>query len=195
MRITIAGDMCGLAATQDAVWIAAARSNKGVVLRIDPKTKRVIAQIHTGTWPAALAADNAGVWAVNTAPFYKRGTLVRVDATTNRRVGRAVPLGRSPSGLAVGAGTVWVADALEGTVRRIDPVRRRVVATMSRPASARCGSRTGRENPSTSRTTRSCGEFTAGGAFGAATAAAQAGTRDDAILSLVDALANCGAAP
>ncbi len=38
-------------------------------------------------------------------------------------------------------------------------------------------------------------EFTAGGGFGAATAAsAQAGTRDDAILGLVDALANCGSA-
>lgn len=127
-RMTIAGDMRGLAVTRGAVWVAAGRSNKGVVLRVDPKTKRVIAQIHTGTWPAALAADSRGVWAVNTAPFYKRGTLVRVDSTTNRLERRAVPLGRAPSGIAVGAGAVWVADALEGTVRRIDGIRRRVVA-------------------------------------------------------------------
>ena len=129
-RITIDGDMSGLAANQDTVWVAAARSNKGVVLRIDPKTKRVVAHIYTGTWPAALAADSGGVWAVNAAPFYKRGTLVRVDAATNRLEGRVVPLGRAPSGITVGAGSVWVADALEGTVRRIDPVRRRVVASI-----------------------------------------------------------------
>jgi YVTN family beta-propeller protein len=127
-RMSIGGDMRGLDATQHAVWVAAARSNKGVVLRIDPKTRRVIAQIHTGTWPASLAADSGGIWAVNTAPFYKRGTLVRIDQKTNRVEGRVVPLGRGPSGITVGAGAVWVADALEGTVRRIDPVRRRVLA-------------------------------------------------------------------
>jgi YVTN family beta-propeller protein len=130
MRMTIDGDMRGVAATDDAVWVAAGRSNKGVVLRIDPKTKRVIAQIHTGTWPAALAADAKGVWVVNTAPFFKRGTLVRIRTATNRAEGRPVPLGRAPSAVALGAGAVWVADAIEGTVRRIDIARRRTVATI-----------------------------------------------------------------
>ncbi len=133
--ITVGGGVRGLAATEGAVWVAAARPvsatrEEGVVLRVDPKTKRVVARIRTGTWPAALAADDGGVWAVNTAPFYKRGTLVRIDAARNRLEGPSIPLGRAPSGLAVGAGSVWVADALEGTVRRIDPVRRRIVATI-----------------------------------------------------------------
>ena len=127
-RMTITGDMRGLAATHDAVWVAAARSNRGVVLRIDSKTKRVIGQIHTGTWPAALAADVKGVWVINTAPFFKRGTLVRINAATNRPKGRPVPLGPAPSGVAVGADAVWVADTIEGTVRRIDVARRRTVA-------------------------------------------------------------------
>jgi YVTN family beta-propeller protein len=129
-RTTVAGDDRGLAVSERAVWVAAAPSNKGVVLRIDPKTMRLVARVRAGTWPTALAADNEGVWAVNTAPFYKRGTLVRVDAATNRLRGRPVPLGRTPSGLAVGAGAVWVADALEGTVRRMDPARRSVVASI-----------------------------------------------------------------
>jgi YVTN family beta-propeller protein len=129
-RMTIGGDMRGLAATEDAVWVAAGRSNKGVVLRIDPKTKRVAAHIHTGTWPAALAADAQGVWVVNTAPFFKRGSLVRISAARNRAEGSLVPLGPAPSGVAAGAGAVWVADAIEGTVRRIDIARRRTVATV-----------------------------------------------------------------
>jgi DNA-binding beta-propeller fold protein YncE len=36
-------------------------------------------------------------------------------------VGRPIPVGRQPSGLAVGAGSVWVTDNNEGTVTRITP--------------------------------------------------------------------------
>jgi YVTN family beta-propeller protein len=134
-RLTLRENVRGLAATESAVWVAASRpgsgtGEEGLVLRVDPKSNQVVARIRTGTWPAALVADEGGVWAVNTAPFYKRGTLVHIDARTNRLDGAPLPLGRAPSGLAVGAGTVWVADALEGTVRRIDPARRRVVATI-----------------------------------------------------------------
>jgi YVTN family beta-propeller protein len=127
---TIAGGMRGLAVSESAVWVAAAQSNRGVILRIDPKTKRVVARVHTGTWPAALAADTGGVWAVNTAPFYKRGTLVRIERATNRVDGRPIPLGPAPSGVAVGGGAVWVADSIQGAVRRIDPLRRRTVAAI-----------------------------------------------------------------
>jgi YVTN family beta-propeller protein len=132
-RITVRGSVRGLAASEDTVWVTAARPVSGgreevVVLRLDARSERVVARIRRAPWPAALAADEAGAWAVNTAPFYKRGMLVRIDAATNRLQGRPVPLGRGPSGLAVGAGAVWVADALEGTVRRIDPLRGRIVA-------------------------------------------------------------------
>jgi ABC-type transport system substrate-binding protein len=44
---------------------------------------------------------------------------VLVDPGTNR-VSRAIPVGSSQAGVAVGAGSVWVADA-SGTVARIDP--------------------------------------------------------------------------
>ena len=131
-RISVRGEMRGLAAGKGAVWVAEASGarQEGVVLRIDPKTNRMVARVRTGTWPAALAADAKGVWVVNTAPFFKRGTLIRINETTNRPQGRPVPLGPAPSGVAVGAGAVWVADAIEGTVRRIDVARRRRVATI-----------------------------------------------------------------
>lgn len=134
-RIEVAGKAGGLVAANGAVWVAAARPlsatrSEGVVIRIDPSTNRAGAIIPTGTWPAALATDGGGVWAVNAAPFFKRGTLVRIDGVANRLDGPPIRLGRAPSGIALGAGAVWVADALEGTVRRIDPNRRRVVATI-----------------------------------------------------------------
>jgi YVTN family beta-propeller protein len=134
-RIRVAGNMRGLAAVAGSVWVAAARPlsgthSQGVVIRLDPSTGRVVAVVRTGTWPAALAAGHGGIWAVNTAPFFKRGTLVRIDTATNRLDGWPVPLGPGPSGVAVGAGSVWVGDAIEGTVRRIDPRQRRTVATI-----------------------------------------------------------------
>jgi YVTN family beta-propeller protein len=136
-RFRISGYMRGLAVVEGDVWISAARPlsrsgtrSEGVVVRLDASSGRVEAVVRTGTWPSALAADDKSVWVVNSAPFFKRGTLVRIDTDTNRRTGRAVPIGSAPSGLAFGAGSVWVADALEGTVRRIDPARRRTVATI-----------------------------------------------------------------
>ena len=131
-RIPIRGEVRGLAASKGAVWVADASGarQEGIVLRIDPKKKRMVARVRTGTWPAAIAADARGVWVVNTAPFFKRGALVRISAATNRAEGRPVPLGPAPSGVAVGAGAVWVADAIEGTVRRIDVARHRTIATV-----------------------------------------------------------------
>ena len=42
----------------------------------------------------------------------------------------AVPAGRQPSDVALGFGSVWVANAGDGTVSRIDPDTREVVATI-----------------------------------------------------------------
>ena len=38
-----------------------------------------------------------------------------------------IPVGSSPSDIGTGAGAVWVADTLDGTVSRIDPSTERVV--------------------------------------------------------------------
>jgi YVTN family beta-propeller protein len=134
-RIRLPGYMRGLAAADGgSVWVATARPlsasrSEGAVVRLD-STGRVKAVIRTGTWPAALAVGKRAIWAVNSAPFFKRGTLVRIDTATNRIDGRPIPLGPAPSGAAVGGGSIWVADAIEGTVRRIDPQRRRTVAAI-----------------------------------------------------------------
>lgn len=48
-------------------------------------------------------------------------------STAEPRVGPAVPVGRRPVAVAVGAGSVWTADAEDATVTRIDPVARKRV--------------------------------------------------------------------
>ncbi|MDQ3778000.1 MAG: YncE family protein [Actinomycetota bacterium] len=134
-RIGVAGFMRGLAAAAESVWVAVARPlsgtrSEGVVVRVDGSTGRVAATVRTGTWPAALAPDETSIWVVNTAPFFRRGTLVRIDRATERVDGRPVALGPAPSGIAVGARSVWIGDSIEGTVRRIDALRRRTIATI-----------------------------------------------------------------
>jgi YVTN family beta-propeller protein len=133
-RITVRGEVRGLAVGAGAVWVAVGRplaqgSEQGVVERIDA-TGHLEAVVPTGTWPGALAVGKRAIWVVNTAPFYKRGMLVRIDAATNHVDGRSITLGPASSGAAVGDGSAWVADALEGTVRRVDPRRRRTVAVI-----------------------------------------------------------------
>jgi peptide/nickel transport system substrate-binding protein len=57
------------------------------------------------------------------------GAVVRIDPATNS-VTTTIPVGRSPTGIAVGLGSVWVANNRDGTVSRIDPVRNEVVQTI-----------------------------------------------------------------
>ncbi len=52
-----------------------------------------------------------------------------IDPQRSRVVGH-VPVGRRPVALAIGHGSVWVANADDGTVSRIDPDRREVIRTI-----------------------------------------------------------------
>jgi YVTN family beta-propeller protein len=56
-------------------------------------------------------------------------TVSRVDPGSTA-VTDTIRVGRRPTGVAVGAGAVWVANSLSGTVSRIDPGSRRVEATV-----------------------------------------------------------------
>ena len=49
---------------------------------------------------------------------------------------RTITVGGSPEGVATGAGSVWVANAGDGTVARIDPLTVRVAKTISVGGSA-----------------------------------------------------------
>ncbi len=55
--------------------------------------------------------------------------MVVIDARTNRVVA-SIPAGSKPASIASGDGAIWVGDAQDGTVTRIDPVSRRVVKTI-----------------------------------------------------------------
>jgi YVTN family beta-propeller protein len=53
---------------------------------------------------------------------------MRIDPVSGKVV-TTVPVGNGPTGIAFGAGSVWVANSLDGTVMRIDPDTNTVTAT------------------------------------------------------------------
>jgi DNA-binding beta-propeller fold protein YncE len=55
------------------------------------------------------------VWVTNNG----EDTLTRIDSGSLNTV--AIGVGRGPKGVAVGAGGVWTANAVDSTVSRIDP--------------------------------------------------------------------------
>jgi YVTN family beta-propeller protein len=63
--------------------------SSGVLIRIDPRTDRVVKQIGVGNGPSAVAADANGVWVAN----HDDGTVWRIDTRTD-----AVTMRRSVSG-------------------------------------------------------------------------------------------------
>jgi YVTN family beta-propeller protein len=131
----------GIAATDGALWAA----DSGVVSRVNPTSGKVTAKIAVDNWVApAIAASPGAVWAVGS------GSVYRIDPASNAIVA-SIPItggsgpGPAPIAIAVGDGALWVAnrveghgtalrpfaDALPGTVSRIDPRTNAVVATIA----------------------------------------------------------------
>ena len=108
----------GVAVGFDAVWVAHGR--RGQLSRVDPTFERVtetsdVTRTAFGTSTGSVAVGLGAVWAV-----YGDSTLARVDPRTVERTG-ATFAGVRPVGIAVGAGSVWVANGGESTVERFNP--------------------------------------------------------------------------
>ncbi|PWU25360.1 MAG: hypothetical protein C5B48_01685 [Candidatus Rokuibacteriota bacterium] len=115
-----------LAAGAGAVW--ASLPDRNTVVRIDPATNAVAARIRLSEQPCAfLVADSRTVWS---AGGHCAARVMRIDPKTNRQsgtVGRALV---APLGLAVGFGSLWVADLDAKAIDRINPRTARVVARL-----------------------------------------------------------------
>jgi DNA-binding SARP family transcriptional activator/ABC-type branched-subunit amino acid transport system substrate-binding protein len=96
-----------LAVTPEAVW---AVNPDQTVSRIDPRTNRRVARVEAKA--QLIAAGEGDVWIV------EDGAIAEIDTARNV-VTRRVVLPGYIGGLAVGAGSVWVADPFDGSVWRI----------------------------------------------------------------------------
>jgi YVTN family beta-propeller protein len=97
-----------------SIWTVGPRF--GTVLRIDPRTMRVVSRIDVGIEPATLSVGEGAVWAGGS-----RNVVKRINPRTNK-VDREWEVQQGPLAIATSAGAVWVTAAGEDVVARIDTV-------------------------------------------------------------------------
>lgn len=109
----------GLAAGRGGVWVA---SPNGSLRMIDPRYDAV-RTVATGSrgylsavdLPSPAIAGAGSIWVVN------KTAVERIDPATGRVVA-SIAVGLSPTAMAIGDGSIWVADSAQDTVTRIDTV-------------------------------------------------------------------------
>ena len=114
----------------ESVWVS--NSPKNTVVRIDPKSNKVLEMIPVGNKPCSgLATGFGSLW----VPLCGDQALARVDLKDGKVTG-SIPIGIADSegGLATGAGSVWLVTDKKGTLARIDPATNKVVAEIQVPA-------------------------------------------------------------
>ena len=114
----------GVAVGGGSVWVA--RNDDRTLLRIDPRTNRVVDAIPTGVFAFAVAASDDAVWLTD----YEHEAVARVDPRQRRIVAVLRDVPRGPAGIAVTPGAVWVSCGGSDVVVRIDPETNRIVATI-----------------------------------------------------------------
>jgi YVTN family beta-propeller protein len=136
--LRVPADAEAIAVGDRALWVASVAPgdlgtpHKDAVTRIDLATGRTVATVTVGRAPLDLVATPGTVWVPNAGGG--GDSVTRIDPQTNRLVGRPVTTGASPQSLAVGGGSLWVANHDAATVTRIDQASGKVVADIPVPS-------------------------------------------------------------
>jgi YVTN family beta-propeller protein len=129
-------DPAGLAIGESAVWVVTTLSAP-TLFKIDPTTNRILERVKLRPMasPSSVAAGEGAVWVANLSD----DTVIRIEprlrgdspllhGETLDVVAR-IRVGRAPTDVAVGEGSVWVVNYLDGTVSRIDSATNEVADT------------------------------------------------------------------
>jgi YVTN family beta-propeller protein len=119
LRVTTGKQPCGVLGTPGGVWVSDYGSDD--LVRLDPRTGRVVVRVGVGDQPCGLAYGAGSVWVEN----FGSDDVTRVDATTGR-VQATVKVGDAPYDVTFGFGAAWVTDHSANTVSRIDAATNRV---------------------------------------------------------------------
>jgi YVTN family beta-propeller protein len=93
---------------------------------IDPATNEIVDQIQVGIRPGPVAVGPDTVWVGN----LDDRTLTKIDAKQRASSGTFSLDNRTPTGIAVGAGSVWVAHGAIGKLAQVDPQFGQVAGTI-----------------------------------------------------------------
>jgi hypothetical protein len=107
-RITATVDVGATAlsvfASRSGVWVTRAVGRLGQLVRVDPRSKRVVARTRMGGGPDSVVVALGSVWVANTS----LASLMRIDLRTSRVVATLWPTSLR-SALALAHGLLWVA--------------------------------------------------------------------------------------
>jgi DNA-binding beta-propeller fold protein YncE/tRNA A-37 threonylcarbamoyl transferase component Bud32 len=121
-------DLVALTLDASAVWVVATVASPAL-FKIDPTTSRMIGSmaLPPTTIPTAVASGAGALWVASFAD----DTVLRIEGRLHSNsslsqwerleVVDRIPVGKGPNDVAFGSGSVWTANALDGTVSRIDP--------------------------------------------------------------------------
>jgi YVTN family beta-propeller protein len=93
---------------------------------IDPKRNEIVDEIQVGIRPGPIAVGGGIVWIGN----LDERTLTKIDAKRRTSAGTYPLDNRTPTGIAVGAGSVWVAHGALGKLAAVDPEFGQVTKTI-----------------------------------------------------------------
>jgi DNA-binding beta-propeller fold protein YncE len=97
-----------------SLWVPS--DTKGVISRVDPKTRKITATIKVDPDTWYLVFGYGSLWAASST----HKSLQKIDPGTNTVVHKTAT-GNEPGFLAAGEGGIWVQEQGDGTVARVDP--------------------------------------------------------------------------
>ncbi|OLD58777.1 MAG: hypothetical protein AUI83_03775 [Armatimonadetes bacterium 13_1_40CM_3_65_7] len=121
-----ASDRMSVTTGAGAVWVGV--SGLSAIVRIDPATNAVASKIPLPIQPCGfLVADQNAVWA---AGAHCANVVDRLDPHTNRRAGQVKGYLLAPIGLALGFGSLWLADLDAKEIVRVNPRTGRIIGRL-----------------------------------------------------------------
>jgi hypothetical protein len=112
---------CATAAGGGFVWVS--EYGQPYLLRIDPRTNKVVGRTMIGTGSCGLGYGAGSLWIEDT----NSNTISRVSTKTHKRL-KAIPVGIAPYDATFAFGSAWTTPHVDGLLERIDPARNKVTA-------------------------------------------------------------------
>jgi YVTN family beta-propeller protein len=126
IKVAATAAPCAAAAGSGAVWVS--EYGRPFLLRIDPKTNKVVSRVGIGLGSCGLGFGAGSLWVEDTSS----STVSRVSVATRKRV--AIRVGLTPYDATFAYGAAWTTAYGDGELDRIDPARNRVVKRIALPA-------------------------------------------------------------
>ncbi len=120
LPVVVLGDIGSLSGRGETLLVA---PRTGLLTRVDARSGRTLDQRDPNAAPSAAALGFGSSWLA----YPEANLVVRVDSSGAIT---QIPVGRGPSAIAVGKRAVWVANAIDGTVKPIDPAIGSVITTI-----------------------------------------------------------------